>query len=303
MIDGRDYGRFKASFIVACAHFFGNMLTAALGGVCDIHYLPASRSAAYQVLSASRGLIAALSENQSFSDNRLLLKSQADLSTISTPLNDYFHELSEIKPDKNSQGNDPIHGIAKDIERDILGGNVEFDGETKQMFYTPWGTDLRLDVDCASSMVSELSPFVVFLRHMSTGSRSVAQTGSSPIGKEDNTPKTLVFMEEPEAHLHPKNQVRLMSAFAALIFAADVKIFLTSHSNYLFTKLNNLILAGEIDMDAVAAYVFKPSKMGSEALPLVVDRLGINDENFVDVAEELYEEKLDLIERINADAG
>nr|VFK15183.1 MAG: AAA domain-containing protein, putative AbiEii toxin, Type IV TA system [Candidatus Kentron sp. LPFa]VFK30936.1 MAG: AAA domain-containing protein, putative AbiEii toxin, Type IV TA system [Candidatus Kentron sp. LPFa] len=301
--DGRDYGRFKASFIVACAYFFGNMLKDALGGIRDIHYLPASRSAAYQVLSASRGLIAALSENQSSSNDRLLLKSPADLSTISTPLNDYFRDLSEIKQDKNSQGNGPIHGIAKDIERDILGGNVEFDGETKQMSYTPRGTGLRLDVDCASSMVSELSPLVAFLRYIVAGPRATTRAGSPDIRKGYSSPKTLVFMEEPEAHLHPANQARLMSAFAALIFAADVKIFLTSHSNYLFTKLNNLILAGEIDMDAVAAYVFKPSKMGSEALPLVVDRLGIDDENFVDVAEELYEEKLDLIERVNADAG
>nr|VFJ42544.1 MAG: AAA ATPase domain-containing protein [Candidatus Kentron sp. DK] len=327
--DGRDHEHFKASFIVACAYSFGNMLKDALGGIRDIHHLPASRSAAYQVLSASRGLIAELSGSRAFlnmdgknkrEDEWLLpdgelfknptIKIQDHLINtvespiksldISTPLNDYFRELSEIKPDKNSQGNAPIHGIAKDIERDILGGSVEFDGETQQMFYTPRGTDLRLDVDCASSMVSELSPFVAFLRHIAAGTRSA---GSPHMGKEDSPQKTLVFMEEPEAHLHPKNQVRLMSVFAALIFATNVKIFLTSHSNYLFTKLNNLILAKEIDVDAVEAHVFKPSKMGSEALPLAVDKFGIDDENFIDVAEELYEEKVDLMERVNANVG
>nr|VFJ87934.1 MAG: AAA domain-containing protein, putative AbiEii toxin, Type IV TA system [Candidatus Kentron sp. LFY] len=328
--DGRDYEHFKAAFIIACVHFFGNMLKDALGGIRDIHYLPALRSAAYQVLSASRGFRAALSGSRALpnaddknkrEDEWLLpdgelfknptvkiqdqlintFESQIESLDISTPLNDYFRELSEIKPDKNSQGNDPIHRIAKDIERDILGGNVQFDGETQQMFYTPRGTDLRLDVDGASSMVSELSPLVVFLRYIVAGPRATTRTGLPDMRKGDSSPKTLVFMEEPEAHLHPVNQARLMSAFAALIFAADVKIFLTSHSNYLFTKLNNLILAEEIDVDVVEAHVFKWSKAGSKALPLAVDRLGIDDENFIDLAEALYEEKIDLIERMNAD--
>nr|VFJ77859.1 MAG: AAA ATPase domain-containing protein [Candidatus Kentron sp. FW] len=321
--DGQDYGRFKAAFIVACAHFSGNMLKDALGGIRDIHYLPASRSAAYQVLPA-------LSESRIFpnaddknkrEDERMLpedeliknpttkiqdgfintFEAAIKFSNIPTPLNDYFHELSKIKPVKNSQGNDPIHGIVKGIEREILGGRVEFDGETQQMFYTPRGTDLRLDVDGVSSMVSELSPLVAFLRHIAAGPRAIVQTSSLDMRKEDGPSKTFVFMEEPEAQLHPVNQVRLMSAFAALIFAADVKIFLTSHSNYLFTKLNNLILAGEIDVDTVEAYVFKWSEAGSEAISLAVDKFGIDDDNFVDLAEELYEEKLDLMERVNAD--
>nr|VFJ43459.1 MAG: AAA ATPase domain-containing protein [Candidatus Kentron sp. FW] len=321
--DSRDYERFKAGFIVACAHFVENMLKDAIGGIGGIHFLPASRSAAYQVLPA-------LSESRIFpnaddknkrEDERMLpedeliknpttkiqdgfintFEAAIKFSNIPTPLNDYFHELSKIKPVKNSQGNDPIHGIVKGIEREILGGRVEFDGETQQMFYTPRGTDLRLDVDGVSSMVSELSPLVAFLRHIAAGPRTTVQTSSLDMRKEDGPSKTFVFMEEPEAQLHPVNQVRLMSAFAALIFAADVKIFLTSHSNYLFTKLNNLILAGEIDVDTVEAHVFKSSEMGSEAISMAVDKFGIDGENFVDLAEELYKEKLDLMERVNAD--
>ncbi len=33
-----------------------------------------------------------------------------------------------------------------------------------------------------------------------------------------------------------------------------------------------------------------------------IDELGIEDENFLDVAEKLYEEKIDLIERLNRNA-
>nr|VFK40470.1 MAG: AAA ATPase domain-containing protein [Candidatus Kentron sp. TC] len=339
--NNRNHRHLRAGFIIACAHFCKEMLREALSGIRDIHYLPASRSAAYQALSASREIIAELSRGRSFPnitvhasppssrqekrgngllpDDRLfkklksfdssidiretsikLPKSPTDLPGISTSLNDYFRGLSEMSSTENSHEHDPIDIIAKDIERDIFKGIVEFDGTTKKMFYTPHGTDVKLDINATSSMVSELSPFVFFLRHTAARNRTTDRTSPFGIREGNAMPKTLIFIEELEAHLHPKNQVRLMNAFAALI-RAGVKIFLTSHSNYIFTKLNNLILAGEIDADAVGAYVFKPSELGSEAIPLEVDRLGIDDDNFIDVAEELYEEKIELIERLNAD--
>ncbi|VFM97560.1 MAG: AAA ATPase domain-containing protein [Candidatus Kentron sp. G] len=336
--NSRDPGHFRAGFTVACAHFCGEMLKGALSGVRHVHYLPASRTAAYQALFAIKGIIAGSSGSEalpdaaplrlprrekqgdgSLPDDRLfkkltsldssiniretstkLPKNLTDFYSIPTSLNDYFRELSEMGPTGSGHENDPINTIAEDIQRNILRGDVEFDGTTKKMSYMPHGMGLRLDIGATSSMVSELSPLIFFLRHIAARDRTGARTSPSGIREENTAPKTLIFIEEPEAHLHPKNQVRLMEAFAALI-RAGVKIFLTSHSNYIFTKLNNLILAREIDVDVVGAWVFKPSGMGSEAIPLEVDRLGIDDENFIDVAEELYEEKIELLERLNAD--
>ena len=56
----------------------------------------------------------------------------------------------------------------------------------------------------------------------------------------------ILFIEEPEAHLHPANQVKLVEIFAELI-SEDVTLVMSSHSNYVFNKLNNLVLSKKLD--------------------------------------------------------
>ena len=56
-----------------------------------------------------------------------------------------------------------------------------------------------------SSMVSEIAPIVSFLKYnvgWYNRSRIYSDKKSTPI----------IFIEEPEAHLHPKNQVKIMEA-------------------------------------------------------------------------------------------
>lgn len=55
------------------------------------------------------------------------------------------------------------------------------------------------------------------------------------------------FIEEPEAHLFPSAQSKIVEAFAMVINqASDTDIVITTHSPYVLVKLNNLIKAGEI---------------------------------------------------------
>ncbi len=57
-----------------------------------------------------------------------------------------------------------------------------------------------------------------------------------------------LFIEEPEAHLFPESQ-RLMTELISLAFRAsrgETRMFITSHSPYLLTALNNLLLAGQL---------------------------------------------------------
>jgi len=238
-------------------------------------FLPASRSGLYQGLNSLSQIMVELSKSRRFVSKKL------ELPNISEPCSDYFLGLSSLQP-RNLKNDNPILGIVNEIEQKILFGEVIFDEVTKKMFYKPHQTDLVLDISATSSMVSELSPIVCYLKYQ------VAVANS----------KSIIFIEEPEANLHPEAQVQLMEILAKLV-KANVKIVITSHSDYLFNKLNNLILEGKIDTASIQATVLKETPQGSIAKDVPIDKLGIDDENFLEIAEDIFNEKLALIEKLN----
>lgn len=87
------------------------------------------------------------------------------------------------------------------------------------------------------------------------------------------------FIEEPEAHLFPISQKHIVSLIALLYNQKD-KSVITTHSPYILTALNNLILANDvkkkgkdikdivdedlcINFDDVSAYTIKDGKLKS----------------------------------------
>jgi len=235
--------------------------------ISHIHYLPASRSGLYQALSAFSQIFAELSKSRGF------LKKKVDIPSIPEPVSDYFLGLSAIRK-RETGNNSQVLRIVREMEKNILKGEVLFDEETKRMFYKPCHTDLSLDMSLTSSMVSELSPVVSYLKYIVPFSHGTS----------------LIFIEEPEAHLHPEAQVRLTEMFAELI-RANVRIIMTSHSSYMFNKMNNLILDKKIDPDTAGTVVFRETDGGSVGTYVSTDELGADDENFLDVAENLFNEK------------
>ncbi len=242
----------------------------------SLMFFPASRSGLYQGLNAFSQIMVELSKSRRFLTKKL------ELPSISEPVSDYFLGLSLMQTRKPNKDN-AILNIVNEIEQTIIKGEVIFDEASKKIFYKPQQTDLVLDVSLTSSMVSELSPIICYLKYV------VAFADS----------KSIIFIEEPEAHLHPETQVLLMEIFAKLI-KANVRIIMTSHSDYMFNKMNNLILEGKFDIASLQAIVFKEtSNGGTIAKEIPTDSLGIDDENFLEIAENLFNEKLELIEKLN----
>lgn len=105
---------------------------------------------------------------------------------------------------------------------DIIGGEyvVSKDGEIN---YIPIGKKhTKLSLVESSSAVRSLLDVGFYLRH-------IAQPGD------------LLMVDEPELNLHPENQRRIVRLFARLI-NLGIKIFITTHSDYIIKELNTLIM-------------------------------------------------------------
>ncbi len=61
-----------------------------------------------------------------------------------------------------------------------------------------------------------------------------------------NKQKVFIVIEEPEAHLFPKTQKDILNLIVLLSNASDNKVFITTHSPYILTSLNNNIYAYQV---------------------------------------------------------
>ncbi len=106
----------------------------------------------------------------------------------------------------------------------------------------------------------------VELKHSSSGQQEffpllagLVQAKSSRLGK--------VFIEEPEAHLFPKSQSEVISFISRI----RKEVFITTHSPYIITAINNLILYGTVlkektdsgDIDKAKEITRESDKFGS----------------------------------------
>ncbi|MGB1243285.1 MAG: AAA family ATPase [Chitinophagales bacterium] len=240
-----------------------------------IHFLPSSRSGLYQSINNFGQIFAELSQY------RHQIKSEFKIPSFSEPVSDYYLTLSQTN---TSHFNEKLQKIGEQIEEEIFEGKISFDNTTKKIFFSPRNTDLTIEITQAASMISELAPLVLFLKH---------------VLKEDSDKKTILIIEEPEAHLHPKSQVKLMEVFAELT-KHNVKIIMTSHSDYMLDKVSNMLLAKELEADKVAVYHMEMTDKGSVVKKdMEANEMGVEDTNFLPISEELYEERMNAIERLN----
>lgn len=104
---------------------------------------------------------------------------------------------------------------------DIIGGDYTVT-KNDELYYVPKGKKIRLTMDESSSAVRSLLDIGFYLRH-------VARPGD------------LLMVDEPELNLHPENQRRVARLFSRLI-KLGIKVFITTHSDYIIKELNTLIM-------------------------------------------------------------
>lgn len=262
----------------------------------EMYFLPAGRSGLYVGLSSLSPIIAELSQHRHLVNGKSL-----ELPSLTVPVADFFLDLARLN---RTSINHTLEPVVQFLEEEILNGSVVYDSDRKQVLYLPKGTDLALELNVVSSMAAELSLLAVFLRHIVH-----FKGGQNPFQVFDKTQDFsvegvlnvsqmghILFVEEPEAHLHPEAQVKLVEFFVMLT-KLGIKVFLTSHSNYMFNKLNNMLLAQEVAADQVEVYHLELTAKGSVRNPnMRVTADGVEDDNFQETSEKLYFERMKILE-------
>ena len=94
-------------------------------------------------------------------------------------------------------------------------------------------------------------------------------------------PNSMVWMEQPEIHLHPQVQAELADVFISAVQARDenskprnVQLIVESHSEHFLTRLQRRVAEGVIGLDDIAVYFCKRSETGAELEPLKLNLFG-----------------------------
>ena len=249
-----------------------------------VYFLPASRSGIYTGMSSFGPIMAQLSQNRAYFTRSFQIPS------IPEPISDYYMALSNIKNDRSAKFSD----VAYEIEEDVLKGEVKFDVRKKALTYQGKTIEHSFEMNDVSSMVSEISPIVAYLKY-------IVKQGNNRIKATMNA-ASIIFIEEPEAHLHPLNQIKLMKSFTRLA-KSNVKLVMASHSNYIFNELNNRVLAGELGKSTYSPILMKCENEESNTYYMDMDEFGVSDSNFADASEILCDEREELIIKLMEKMG
>ena len=180
-------------------------------------YLPADRSGVMHAHQAAvRGVIARAS--------RVGLRRDSPAPILSGALGDFLQGLVDLAEPHWRRRRDANESLVRRIEKTLMRGEARVEASPTgypSFFFRPDGWERDLPLMNASSMVSEIAPVVLYLRHFVE-------------------PGDLLIIEEPESHLHPAMQVRFIRLLAAAV-QEGVRILITTHSEWVLEELANLV--------------------------------------------------------------
>lgn len=160
--------------------------------------------------------------DKNLNPRKLLLKAYKDYALPVEHNVDFTRQLETIAK-KNSFIKERHPEVLAEFSN-IIGGEYTITAND-ELYFKPKEKRIKLTMDESSSAVRSLLDIGFYLRH-------VAQPGD------------LLMIDEPELNLHPENQRRIARLFARLV-NLGLKIFITTHSDYIIKELNTLIMLNQ----------------------------------------------------------
>ena len=241
------------------SHLFGEMAKLVEQSILNplnrvAHYLPADRTG---VMHAHRVAVGSLIARAPYAG----IQRDDPLPLLSGVLADFLRRLSvlgeqtayitpsvSIRPTRSKRIDGDM--LAGRLEEEVLRGSVH-NRRTVTGYpvfsFQPEGWEDDLPLMNASSMVSEIAPVVLYLRHVVS-------------------PGEVLVIEEPESHLHPAMQVEFTRHLAAAV-RAGVRVMITTHSEWILDELANLVRLSELSETrrkgiGGADYSISPEQLG-----------------------------------------
>lgn len=180
---------------------------------------------------AGRSLLSVLSgQLQNISDRNIDLLMRDFLFRISESKSLFNKSLSEIVQEKSLTQNEdidfPAVETAQRMIHFILNGEYRNDRDGEKIFISP-DKYVKLNFSSSGQQESLWILHLIFLFIL------------------DNK-KCFFIIEEPEAHLYPEAQKKMIDLIALLFNHRQNKIFITTHSPYILASVNNLIMAANV---------------------------------------------------------
>jgi predicted ATPase len=280
-------------FLLTFLHFMRRYLEDEFENVAiPRYYLPAARSG---ILHGHKILVSNIVRNMPYDLNNKL-----ETPKLSGIVSDFLSSLIELSDEKGL-----LFDLTREFEKELIKGEVAVkivdDYRYPEMKYC--FKDKEIPLYRSSSTVSEIAPLTLYLKYRVE-------------------PGSILIIEEPEAHLHPENQ-RILAKFLVRLIRKGVKLFITTHSDYLLDQLSSFIMLSQarnkkqreelnywkddyLKPEEIGVYVFHFDKK-SDGCKIeeveISEEEGISQEEFLKVNEALYEESIRIRESIQAKKG